>query len=64
METYEVTRFYQDSYERDTVATGLTREEAQEMCQDDETSSRTCTSEEGLKRTEEFGNWFCGFDKE
>jgi hypothetical protein len=37
---------------------GLTLEEAQEHCSDPETSSRTCTSEEGVQRTEERGPWF------
>lgn len=40
------------------IAHGLTLKEAQEHCSDPDTSSRTCTSEEGLKRTEERGPWF------
>ena len=37
---------------------GLTLEEAQEHCSDPETSSSSCTSEEGLERTEKRGPWF------
>lgn len=63
--TYEVVRFYQDlSVANEVIETGLTLEEAKEHCQDPETSSRTCTSEEGRARTSEFGEWFEGFREE
>jgi len=64
MKTYAVVRFFRDSGERETIATGLTREEAREHCNDPETSSRTCTLKEGLKLTEEKGPWFYGFEEE
>jgi hypothetical protein len=64
-ETYKIVRFYQNSsIPKDIVETGLTLEEAKEHCEDDETSSKTCTSAEGLRRTEEKGAWFDGFQKE
>lgn len=46
---------------REVMAEGLTREEAQEMCQDPETSSRTC-SEERLASEECAPPWFYGFE--
>jgi hypothetical protein len=62
--TYTVTRFYQGDTERDTVATGLTLDEAQAMCHDPETSSSTATSAEALARTLVDGAWFCGYGAE
>lgn len=46
------------------VAEGLTLDEAQDMCQDPETSSRTCTTLEGLERTEIYGPWFYAYTEE
>jgi len=64
-ETYKVVRKYQnDNCATETVATGLTREEAQYMCSDPETSSSTCTTPEAKRRTAQYGPWFCGFDTE
>lgn len=63
--TYEIVRFCQNlKQENEVIDTGLSLEEAKEHCQDPETSSSTCTSEEGLARTEEFGDWFEGFREE
>jgi hypothetical protein len=52
---------YRDSYEKRTIKTGLTLEEAQAHCRDPETSSSTCTSYAGRKRTERKGPWFDGY---
>jgi hypothetical protein len=62
-ETFEINRHYMDG-RSETIATGLTRKEAQEHCSDPETSSKTCTSAEGIRRTEEHGDWFDGFEQE
>jgi hypothetical protein len=63
--TYTITRFYQDeSIERETIATGLTLEEAREHCNDPETSSTTATSTEAALRTEVCGPWFDGYGEE
>lgn len=48
------------SYTR-TIAKGLTLEEAQAHCADPETSSSTCTSAAGRRRTKRHGRWFDGY---
>ena len=63
MSTYSIIRFYQ-SGDRETVKTGLTLDEAQDHCDDSETSSRTCTEEEGVQRTRRAGDWFDGYTEE
>ena len=64
--TYKILRFYRDSDELNgsVVTRGLTREQAVEHCKDPESSSSTCTSAEGLARTETHGPWFDGFEEE
>lgn len=64
METYKVIRFFRDSSRRVTVKTGLTLEEAQAHCGDPETSSSTCTSANGKRRTRRSGPWFDGWTEE
>ena len=49
---------------KEEIQSGLTLEEAQEHCKDPESSSRTCTSEAGVARTEKYGDWFDGYDEE
>ena len=56
MATYTILRKF-FNHETETIETGLSLEEAQEHCKDPETSSRTCTSAEGLLRNE-LGQWF------
>ncbi len=63
MATYSIVRFFQ-SQGSETIETDLTLEEAQEHCNDPETSSRTCTSDEGTARTEQYGMWFDGYTEE
>src|SRR4051812_26442912 len=63
---YRIERFYQNDSRfkaREIVKTGLTLEEAQAHCQDPETSSRTCTSAEGLERTKKHGPWFDAYEE-
>jgi hypothetical protein len=65
MTTYKIVRsYFNQDYDSEVIETGLTLEEAREWCRDPETSSRTCTSEEGCARTEERGPWFDGYDEE
>lgn len=64
-DTYSITRmFFRDDVANRTIKTGLTLEEAREHCNDPETSSSTCTSDEGINRTENCGPWFDGYDVE
>ena len=60
--TYYIVRFYQN-HEKEYLAdlTGLTLEEALVHCLDPETSSMTCSTEEGLRRLREKGPWFDGY---
>jgi hypothetical protein len=65
MDTYKIVRFYREaSIRRRIIETGLTLEEAQEHCNDPETSSSTCTGKVGRERTKRVGDWFDGFEKE
>lgn len=56
---YRLIRYY-FSGDKEELGTVETKEEAVEHCSDPQTSSTTCTSVEGLARTEEFGPWFDG----
>ena len=65
MPTYKIVRFYEsDDHETEVIATGLTLVEAQAHCNDDETSSTTAASKEGLMRTARYGRWFDGYTDE
>jgi len=61
MDTYKIVRMFFNRGNR-TIKSGLTLEQAQEHCQDPETSSSTCTEEAGLHRTAKFGAWFDGYE--
>lgn len=62
MDTYRITRHYfNDDVPNRTIKRGLTLEQAQAHCNDPETSSSTCTSYEGRRRTERLGPWFDGY---
>ena len=62
-DTYKIVRFFQDG-DREIIERGLTLEEAQEHCQDPETSSSTATSPRAVERTERRGRWFDGYRSE
>ena len=64
MQTYTITRLFRDSPNRTIVKRGLTLEEAQAHCSDPETSSSTCTSAEGKRRTKRSGPWFDSYSAE
>lgn len=56
---YKIIRFYQrEDVPNETIATGLTLDEAQAHCEDPETSSRTAT-DPGTQ-----GAWFDGYTEE
>ncbi len=64
-QTYKIVRHYQrSSEERETIATGLSIEEAQEHCSDLNSSSKGCVTTEGVRRTTDKGPWFDGYYQE
>lgn len=62
--TYKIVRHFETSGRKVIVKTGLTLAQAQAHCSDPETSSSTCTTEEGKRRTRQSGRWFEGFSAE
>jgi len=63
LRVFRVIRLFRDKPGcRVTIRKGLTLEEAQRWCHDPETSSSTCTSAVGRRRTERFGPWFDSYD--
>jgi hypothetical protein len=64
MTTYRIIRFYEREETEDTDLRGLTLEEAKAHCNDPDTSSETCTSIEGKRRTKVCGRWFDGYTEE
>ena len=47
-----------------TLHTGLTLEEAQELCRDPESSSETCQKSVNRRRTRVHGPWFNSYSEE
>ena len=63
--TYKIVRMYFSSdVSNRVVKRGLTLDEAQQHCQDPETSSSTCRKSQNVKRTQERGKWFDGYEKD
>ena len=60
---YSIIRLYQNG-RRQVVKRGLTEALAKEHCSNPETSSSTCTTAEGKRRTRRNGPWFEGFTDE
>ena len=60
MATYQIIRHHFDR-KNETTRTGLTLEEAQEHCNDPETSSRTCGEDTATTNP---GVWFDGYGEE
>ena len=59
---YKIVRFYRDNKMNGmTIKEGLTLEEAQEHCNDPETSSSTCSDDTHEKQ---YGPWFDGYREE
>jgi len=57
---YKIIRFSAIGMSK-VIKTVDTLEEARAHCEDPETSSRTCTSDEGLELTSSIGSWFDGY---
>lgn len=62
--SYKIVRMYQGNTPRRTIDRELTLEEAQAHCKNPETSSSTCTTSEGRKRTRRLGPWFDGYERD
>ena len=60
---YKIIRMYFKGGKR-VIDRGLTLEEAQAHCRDPETSSSTCTSATGKRRTKTKGPWFDGYEED
>ncbi len=65
-DTYKIRRFYRDNNELsgETVAEGLTIDQAHAWCENPDTNSKTAIGYLETKRTQEHGPWFEGFEKE
>ena len=61
--TYKIVRMYFQGGKR-VIERGLTLEQAQVHCSDPETSSTTCTTSVGRRRTTQRGPWFDGYSEE
>jgi len=62
---YKIVRFYRDAkIRRRVLDTGLTLREAQEHCNNPETSSSTATGKVARERTRRIGVWFDGYERE
>ena len=62
--SYKIVRFYAAGVENRVIDTGLSLEEAKAHCKDPESSSRTCTSADGVRETDQYGDWFDGFTED
>jgi hypothetical protein len=59
---YKIIRFYQSFMKSNKIIkTGLSKKDALKHCNDIQTSSSTCTNEDGIKHTKKNGHWFDGF---
>lgn len=64
MEKYKIVWMcFRDAHAKRTIETGLTLEEAQAHCKDPETSSSTCRKAANVRRTQQRGAWFDGYER-
>lgn len=65
MRNYKIIRFYKTSdLDKKVIDTGLSLDEAQAHCKDEESCSKTCEGTENVQHTEQHGQWFDGYDEE
>ena len=57
-------RYKKDPYMNKIIKKVDTLKEAQEHCNDEETSSATCQDEENIEHTEKYGQWFDSYEQE
>jgi hypothetical protein len=61
--SYNIVRMYRDAgIRKRIIRERVTLAEAQAYCSDPETSSSTCTSAAGRRRTRRLGAWFDGYE--
>jgi len=61
---FRIVRFYFDAQiRRRVIKTSLTEEQAKEHCSNPQTSSSTCASAVGKRRTKQLGAWFDGYEE-
>lgn len=63
MDMYRIVRMYFKGTKR-VIKRGLTLEEAQAHCKNPETSSKTCTRADQIRRTRDHGPWFDGYERD
>jgi len=56
--TYKILRVYFEDRDSITIDSGLSLEQAQEHCQNPQTSSSTCTDPDEVEHTRICGAWF------
>jgi hypothetical protein len=62
MSTYKIIRFYQrEDMPHEVIAEGLTLQQAQQHCHDQESSSATAAERDNILRTRQYGEWFDGY---
>lgn len=61
---YRIVRMYLSNKSRRVLERGLTLEQVQAHCADPETSSSTCTTTAGKRRTRKHGPWFDGYEED
>lgn len=60
--TYDVRCYFKDDHTPSRIVeTGLSREQAEAICQDPDNNSKTTTTSEGKAVTRKYGEWFFGF---
>lgn len=59
---YNIVRMYFKGGKR-IIQRNVSLQEAQAHCGDPETSSSTCTTSEGRRRTQRLGKWFDGYER-
>jgi hypothetical protein len=64
MATYRIVRMFQNHPKQKLRLRGLSLAEAQAHCRNPQTSSTTCTTAEGKRRTALMGPWFEGYEEE